>query len=51
MAMSSMVWGIARCLQPEDQTWKIKGGSTLAQSVNIPMTLRIENKAKLIGQA
>jgi hypothetical protein len=34
----------------EDQTWKIKDGPILAQSVNIPMTLRIENKAKLIGR-
>jgi hypothetical protein len=34
-----------------DQTWKIKDGPIVEQSVNIPMTLRIENKAKLIGQA
>jgi hypothetical protein len=28
-----------------------KDGPIVVQSVNIPMTLRIENKAKLIGQA
>jgi hypothetical protein len=30
---------------------KLKDGPILAQSVNIPMTLRIENEAKLIGKA